>query len=306
MVPHPLDIEFKAYAKINLHLEVLNRRPDGYHNIFSLMSSINLFDLLKLEYCGISSAPYRDVAMRLAASGGKNEDVMDAIPLEDNLVTKATRAYFRAIDRSAEVSISIEKNIPAGAGMGGGSSDAAAVLRMLNGLYAGLEENELLRVGATVGADVPFCLIGGAAICEGMGDILEKLDGGFNRCALVAYSGVHVDTGEAYRSLERGSKALQSSKQLGEKRRIFRAAAKACAFEMAAPLLKNDFEEPVFRRNPELRLTKQRMLEAGADFAIMTGSGSAIVGVFKDSNEACRAKQSLEGMMGQLYVADFF
>ena len=160
----------KAYAKINLHLEILNKREDGYHNILSIMAKTELFDLLKLEKINLYDKKAIETKVSIKNSGGIFKDEIDKIPENDNLITKAVLSYLDKINKSAEIEFSITKNIPTGAGLGGGSSDAASALKILNKNIMGLNDEELFDIGKKIGADVPYCLVNTPAICEGIGE----------------------------------------------------------------------------------------------------------------------------------------
>ena len=152
----------KAFAKVNLHLEVLNKRSDLFHNIFSFNASLDIFDQLILKRLNIFNKNSGDILIDIHPEGGEYSELIASIENRDNLITKAIKSYLDRIGKSAEISLSIEKNIPAGAGLGGGSSDAATALRLLNNYFIkenkGLSESELLKLGASIGADIPYCL----------------------------------------------------------------------------------------------------------------------------------------------------
>jgi 4-diphosphocytidyl-2-C-methyl-D-erythritol kinase len=305
-----LDIEAKAFAKINLHLEVLNRRPDGYHNIFSLMARVGLFDLLKLEDAGISGDPEKPVSVEVRTAGGEFAEVLRAVPAGKNLITRAAAAYFRRQGISGDIALSVEKNIPAGAGLGGGSSDAAAVLLMLNdnsrlfGVQR-LAQDELAAIGAGIGSDVPYCLAGGFAICEGTGEIIVPVRSRLDRHVLIAYVGIHVDTGKAYGSLHRTSESPYGSRELEEKRTMFKRGLENGDLGPMKRFLRNDFESTVLSAHPELNTLKQRIEGEGAEYAALTGSGSAVIGLFGNAREASRAGAKLRDSAVHVFVTKF-
>ncbi len=161
----------RAHAKVNLHLEVLNRRDDGYHNIFSLMASVALHDLLKLEESSARELSGGiDIAVAVKNNGGIHGSVIDSIPAHENLIARAATLYYERAGMNGKAVFSIEKNIPAGAGLGGGSSDAAAALKLLNGRLGKFRDDELAEMGSKIGADIPYCLHGGFAIGRGIGE----------------------------------------------------------------------------------------------------------------------------------------
>lgn len=282
----------KAYAKINLHLEVLNRRDDGYHNIFSMMASVALHDLLKLEESAVGEVSGGiDIAVAVRGAGGTHADIIDAIPAHENLVAKAATLYFERMRKNGKAVFSIEKNIPSGAGLGGGSADAAAALKLLNTRYGAFAEEELAEIGSKIGADVPFCLRGGVAICRGIGEIVMPVPGRLRCPVLIANNGIHVDTGQAYRSLQRSAEPERARElETGKTTRLLTGAVLAGSPGKFREAAVNDFEGPVFRQHPGIRDLKEKMYALGAEYAIMTGSGSSVIGLFAEKETAETAR----------------
>ncbi len=297
-------LETKAYAKVNLHLEVLNRRTDGYHNIFTLMASVDLFDLLKLTNIKLHDEHER-VVVDIVPSGGEFAELINGIPTEDNIISRAVRAYLREIGKSGDVTISIEKNIPAGAGLGGGSSDAAAVLRLLNGYVKKMSDNELMCTASSVGADVPFCVKGGYAICEGIGDRVENIDGGIDCWALIANNDIHIDTGKAYNALGRQLEFEVNLAEMARMKELMRKSLKTGDLKQLWPHLKNDFEHVVFEEYPEIKMSKDLISEHNPDAIFMTGSGSSVVGLFEDYNTAKSANTKLRKSVQRVFFTKF-
>jgi 4-diphosphocytidyl-2-C-methyl-D-erythritol kinase len=293
--PKPLDIETRAHAKINLHLEVLNRRPDGYHNIFSLMARVGLHDLLKLG-CDLNRRAERGLELFLRAEGGAFSHVIEETPLEKNLISLAIRAYCARSGLSGAVHIAIEKNIPAGAGLGGGSSDAAAVLNALNERYDLLSREDLIGIGRSLGADIPFCMTGDAAFCEGVGDRIKKVSCSFRHHVLIAYNGTHVATAGAYQTLNRTKETRKSREELGRMRSEIASICMNGDISALSTRTWNDFERPVFERHESLARIKTAMIEGGADHAAMTGSGSAVFGLFQNEEPMEYVRAALEIM----------
>ena len=285
-----MEQEERAYAKINLHLEVLNKRNDGFHNIFSLMAQVDLFDILKLKSVDIDSSGASEIFVDIEVTGGDFGGFAAEIDVTDNLITKAVSNFCEEAGISGSFVFLLEKNIPAGAGLGGGSSDAAAALRILNRRFALPPEN-LLRAASMTGADVPFLMNGGYAICEGTGDIIEKLDGGLAHTVVLANNGIHVDTGQAYMLLGRNADSVKSDANATKD--IIREFIRTGRLNKAGNFLINDFEPVVFERHPVLKNIKHKMLDAGADFAFMSGSGSTIAGLFTDRERALSARENL-------------
>jgi 4-diphosphocytidyl-2-C-methyl-D-erythritol kinase len=300
-----LNQSVKAYAKINLHLQVLNRRNDGFHNIFSLMSQVGLFDLLKLESANIRDDAGSEVKVGIISAGGTQRDLTDSIPVERNLITKAVRKYCQALGLSGEFSFSLEKNIPAGAGLGGGSSDAAAALRLVSG-FTGLGEDRLLEIASLVGADVPFLVAGGSGICEGTGEIVESLKGGLNYHVVLANNGIHVDTAQAYSMLNRDSVPSVAGAEINEMKKAMRSSFLSGRIDEMSCYLVNDFEPVIFAIHPLLGELKRGLLDAGADFAAMTGSGSTVIGLFSSEKKAADAANCLKDRISHVTLTSFF
>ena len=295
--------EIRAFAKINLHLRVLNKRDDGYHYIVSLMSAIGLNDLLKLEQIDndVEGGPTVDIIPR----GGSYESVITSTPPGENIIHKAVMRYCGEAGIQSRIIFGIEKNIPAGAGMGGGSADAAAALRLLNDRYGRFTAAQLAEIGKGIGADVPFCLIGGTALCEGIGERITPLKGRLMYPVVIANNGVHVNTAAAYRLLRRGPEIPYTPEMLAEEKRKLADAVEQGNLEYVAYLLANDFEEPVFRDFPAICSIKKAMFETGAFHAAMTGSGSTVIGLFKNTAQAEDAAACLRKTIKLVIVTSF-
>ncbi len=296
--------EVRAFSKVNLHLEVLGRRADGYHNIFSLMASTSLSDSIRLDDLQVfgDESPFE---ITINARGGRFKRIIETIPIEENLIAKAVRSYFAGTGKACRISVSIDKNIPDGAGLGGGSSDAAAILRMLN-MRCGLHDSDsLLFVGAKIGADVPYCICGGFAICEGVGDVVRSIDSSLRAWVLLVNDGIHVNTGEAYKSLGRAGDFVIDSEELSEKRALFIKGLSRNDFGSFKGILRNDFEEAVFGQYPEIALIKKDIMSFDPDYAAMTGSGSTVIGVFSDLEKASRSEYGLKSKYRNVILAEF-
>ena len=265
-------VTLTAPAKLNLFLEITGRRPDGYHLVSMVMQTISLCD---------------EVTVSLEESGApiQIECTDSRIPAdESNTAYKAAVLFMKSIGREpVGVSISIKKNIPSQAGMAGGSTDAAAVLKALNAMTGEpLTQRELAAIAGKIGADVPFCVYGGTMTAEGIGTILTPLPD-MPRCSFVIVKPeVNVSTAEAYkRSDETGYTSPKSPE------RVTNGICSGDTDEIARGLY-NKFEEVLSL--PEIDEIKRSMLEHGAKGALMTGSGSAVFGIFTDSTaaEECR------------------
>jgi len=274
-------MEHLAFAKINLYLEISGKRPDGYHDLITLMCGIDLADTLRFAFEAPASriiCPHPDVP----------ED-------DTNIALKAARLFFEASGRGNHVSIFIEKKIPVGAGLGGGSSNAAVVLKALNQHYQyPLTAEALLALARKIGADVPFFLDGRPALATGIGDQLIPYDYLSAFPIVLIYPGKPVSTAEVYRKLNFG---LTKTKKINTKS-IFRHIRDKNPVE----LLYNDLEPAAFAMNPEIAEAKATLLDSGAGGALMTGSGSAVFGIYPDWESANNAYLDVKGTSGQWTV----
>lgn len=249
----------KAYAKINLTLAITGVREDGYHTLHTVMQQVSLHDDLTVEKAETLTFTCSDPAL----AG------------EKNLCVKGAKAFFARTGISGGAKIHLEKSLPTGAGMGGGSADCAAVLKALNTLYGDpLTEEELLALGAALGADVPFCIKGGKCLCEGIGEVLTPLPGGETLFLAVAQGEESLSTPEMYRRADAARELWSHPDREG---------------------YYNDFEPVAEAVLPEITHLKSRMMALGASFAMMTGSGSAVFGIFGSEESARTAAEILGG-----------
>jgi 4-diphosphocytidyl-2-C-methyl-D-erythritol kinase len=253
-------VRVRALAKINLDLRVLGKRPDGYHELRTIFQTISLADTLD-----IGLTPGRRTTI----------EIEDPLGIPGNLAGKAAERTLDALDIGGRVSIRLAKRIPMGAGLGGGSSDAAAVLLALP-VLAGrvLPLAKLCELGAALGSDVPFFLLGGTAVGIGRGTELFPLPDGPRREGLLVAPDVHVSTAEAYRRLGR-----RLTPELQETT-IF--SFQSLVWDRGVPDAPcNDFEAVVFEQHHQLADLKKRLVRTGASPVLMSGSGSAIFGLFR-------------------------
>lgn len=264
-------LRIETPAKVNRLLRVLGRRPDGYHEVVTVLQAVDLWDALEARL----------------APGPLTVEVREAdfaIPQEENLVWRAAAAYLAAAGRPAEgVRIVLTKAIPSGAGLGGGSSDAAAALRAM-GLLLGepVGARQVFEIASRLGADVPFFLGGSPALGTGVGDRLQPLESFGALWYVLAKPGFAVSTAEAYRGL--GLTALPS---LHSMRRF--DSADGAEIEK----LGNDLERSVLPVHPEIAALKAHLMESGALGAAMSGSGSAVFGLFAERGAAEAAEREL-------------
>jgi len=268
------EIRIPAFAKVNLRLDILGKRPDTYHELRTIFQTISLHDELKLRSSKASG-------IRLTIQGN---EALSLEPVRKNLVYAAVDALRREFGVRSGVEINLRKNIPAGRGLGGGSSDAAAaLLGYLRLTRRTIPAPRLMEIATSLGADVPFFLFGGRALGIGRGDEIYPLPD-VPKLALLVVSphDIHVPTPDAYRWLK--APALT-------KNRATPKLWEFCALCWSAQGsgLSNDFEGPVFRRHPRLAQIKRALLQRGAAEASLAGSGSAVFGVFPSPALARRA-----------------
>ena len=254
-------------------LRVFGKRPDGYHEVATLLQSISLCDELTFEL-----RDDREISLTC-------DDPQ--IPVDDsNLVMKAARAL-----HAGGVNISLTKRIPTQGGLGGGSSNAAVALLALNHLWdRQLENTDLLRIGATLGADVPFFLIGGSAEARGIGTDLSSVDDLPEQHLIVITPNANVSTASAYAALNRASLTTPDSASI-----LSSSFAEAGSGKWS---LHNDFEVAIFEIEPEIKRAKTALLDAGARGALLAGSGSSVFGIFDDEAARDRALVKLRSEAG--------
>jgi 4-diphosphocytidyl-2-C-methyl-D-erythritol kinase len=266
-------IKIKAFAKINLGLRVLDKREDGYHNIETVLQTISLFDQLDISIGNGS----------IVVTSDNPELPQD----ENNLCYKASKIFQEKSGHKKGVHINLQKNIPIGAGLGGGSSDAASVLTGLNILFSfPFEKNEIRRMAISIGSDIPFFIDGGTAFVTGRGEIIKPIKPGPFLNYLVVFPGFGIDTKWAYEKINFLTKRENYIKILN------------CNFDVEdiknnKMLLKNDFEEVMLREYAKLREVRRFLIQNGAASVSLSGSGSSIYGIFDDLKKMDRAYTNL-------------
>ncbi len=270
------EVRIPAFAKINLRLEILGKRSDGYHELRTIFQSVSLRDELRLR-----ASTRQGISLSILGNASLSRE-----PFQKNLVYRAVAALQRALKIRSGVEIELKKNIPAGRGLGGGSSDAAAaLLGYLRLTGRGLPLPHLLEIAASLGADVPFFLLGGRALGVNRGDEIYPLpDIPKLHLLIVSPRDIHVPTPDAYRWLKAPSLTLTKG---AANPRLWRFCALCWSTQGSS--LSNDFERPVFRRQPRLAQIKRALLQRGAAEASLAGSGSAVFGVFPSPAMARRA-----------------
>jgi len=274
------EIRIPAFAKVNLRLDILGKRPDSYHELRTIFQTISLHDELTLRASRASG-------ICLTIQGN---EPLSLEPVRKNLVYAAVHALQRELGIRSGVEIDLRKTIPAGRGLGGGSSDAAAALvGYLRLTRRSVPAPRLMQIAASLGADVPFFLLGGRALGIGRGDEIYPLPDMPNLTLLVVSPhDIHVPTPDAYRWLK--APALTKNRATPK---LWEFCALCWSLPAVAGVqgsgLSNDFEGPVFRRHPRLAQIKRALLRHGAAEASLAGSGSAVFGVFPSPAMARRA-----------------
>lgn len=270
----------RSLAKINLDLRVLNKRADGFHELRTVFQTISLADRIDIEY-----EPARRTEIRLD----------DPLAIPNNLVERAARNTLDAMRVKAKVQLRLRKRIPMGGGLGGGSSNAAAVLLALPVLAGrSIPFEKLQELAANLGSDVAFFLLGGTALGLGRGEELYGLPEIAQDPILVISTGLHVSTADAYQALGRGLTSPDSSRYSNEFRLYVRALEQRGSAAAVSGLSANDFEPVVFRKHPLLQTIAGKLSKSGAAGVRMTGSGSAIVAFFSSRLERARALSILK------------
>ncbi|MFC1736952.1 4-(cytidine 5'-diphospho)-2-C-methyl-D-erythritol kinase [Candidatus Hydrogenedentota bacterium] len=271
-------LQARAFAKVNLYLDVLSRRPDGYHNIETIFQTVRLYDELTFELSddgiAVDCSPPLDV------------------PESDNFVHKAATALRNRTGTKLGARIALRKHIPSGAGLGGGSSDAAATLVGLNRLWKlELAQHELEGIGAELGADVAFFIEGGTALGLGIGDRLQSLPDLPETWLVLAFPEIHVTTAKAYGGLSVADSATTNTPPDATKK--VDAIVNELARGNVSDILHNSFEHTVLEAYAAIADAKQALLDAGARSALMTGSGSCVFGIADDEADAKRIKDEV-------------
>ncbi|MES2765702.1 MAG: 4-(cytidine 5'-diphospho)-2-C-methyl-D-erythritol kinase [Bacteroidota bacterium] len=276
-----------APAKINLGLEVLVRRPDGFHEINTVFLPVaGLYDTLEFSPASeiqlectpdLGIRPSENLVYRAALL---LKDYAERNDLFKNLLKDPNKS------NQTGAKIRVRKHIPSGAGLGGGSSDAATTLLALKELWElPVSDYELHSLATMLGSDVPFFLKGKAAVGRGRGEKLEYFDMALPYWLVVIHPNIHVNTGEAYSALQRSN---ISKEQTDFKTILMESFLQP---ELLKESIVNDFEDVVFKKHPEIGVLKENLYKNGAVFALMSGSGSSVFGLFKSRNEAVKATE---------------
>ena len=280
-------IDLKSRAKINLSIDVLGKRDDGYHIVEMIMQTIDLYDNLKIT--------------KIEGDFIKIKSDSEDIPLnQDNIVYKAADILKKRFNIKDGVEISIQKNIPVAAGMAGGSSNAAAVLVGLNKVWnLGLSESEFKEIGLQLGADVPFCITGGSALAQGIGEELTNIHGlseGVN--ILVCKPDIFVSTKEVYQSLD-----MNKVQKRPENQKLIESL-KNDDIKYVSENMVNVLEEVTASKYKEIKQIEATMMKNKALGSMMSGSGPTVFGLFDNKEYAIKAKEELLIDYNQVYLVN--
>lgn len=274
------EYESKAYAKINLGLDVLGRRADGYHEVKMVMQTVDICDVLTFER--------KKSGITISTDSGE-------LPTDgDNLIYKAVKLLFDKYGIEEGISIHLQKKIPIAAGMAGGSSDAAAALKGINEIFQlGCSLEELKELGVKIGADVPYCVMGKTALAEGIGEKLTALPSMPDCLLLVAKPDINVSTKYVYAQLEHAQLEHEhlDAGEAYEHPDIdgMVQAIKDGSLEGILKRMGNVLESVTIPAHPVIGTLKERMMELGAEGSLMSGSGPTVFGIFRDEEKAQRA-----------------
>lgn len=280
-------ISLKAYAKVNLALDVLRRREDGYHDVKMVMQNLDIYDELTFSIVGDGDS----ITIETNKEG---------IPTDErNLIHKAIRLMFEEFSVSADIHVKLVKNIPVEAGMAGGSTDCAAALKAINELFLlGADEKKLMELGVKLGADVPYCVMGRTALSEGIGEILTPVAPMPECVVLVAKPPAGISTGLIYKSMKLDE--LESRPDIDG----MLEALTAKDIYGVAIRMENVMETVTTVLCPDIEAIKKEMKIAGAINAIMSGSGPTVFGIFEDEAKAAKAYKEIEakGLANQIFI----
>ncbi len=331
----------KAYAKVNLTLDITGRREDGYHLVRMVMQSLDVADVLTFEKTETDSHedPENRIITRLTDNRNTDSDELGTLPNgPDNLIYRVAellmKKYVWPEHPESGVEITLEKNIPIAAGLAGGSSDAAATFKGINELFElGLMDDDLMNMGVSLGADIPYCIMGGTALSEGIGEKLTRLPALPKCYILLAKPNISVSTGEAYGGYDRlaseaqeeetisggkvtreilagsvgklyriyGDRKLEIPDVDGQVDAIYAGNLKGVTDKMA-----NVLEYVTAEKHPEIEQLKKVMMDTGALRSMMSGSGPTVYGIYRDRDEAVKAAELIGEMdtVEQVFVAE--
>ena len=283
-------ISIRSRAKINITLDVIGKRPDGYHDLRMIMQTVNLYDMVYIR--------------KMHAEGIKLKTNLKWLPNnEGNIAYKAAQLFKETYGIESGISIELNKRIPVAAGLAGGSSNAAAVLIGMNYLFGTqIEDKELMKLGVQLGADVPYCILKGTALAEGIGDILTPLPPIPNCYVLLAKPRINVSTATVFRDLN-----LSGVQDHPPTNKVIQAIEQGDIHTMAANM-GNVLETVTIKRHPIITTIKNIMLGHGALGAMMSGSGPTVFGIYSSKNGAYKAahKLKLESLVRDVFITTMY
>ena len=277
-------VKEKAYAKINLFIDVLSKREDGFHDIATVMHTVSLAD---------------DVTVTLTGNGKRGVHIVlegnRRLPTDSkNLAVAAANLFLERACIDAEITIKLVKRIPISSGLAGGSTDAAATLRAMNKLFRRpFTDRALLSMAAELGSDVPYCLVGGTAFCEGRGERITRLPVNLTLHTVIAVGGEHVSTPRAYSALDGIFSDFTKDVRDEYKQKLASVISSADTGILDPSSLYNIFEDAVLPICEKARAIKAELVKLGAQCALMSGSGPSVFGVFADEESARSAEMKL-------------
>lgn len=284
------DISLKALAKINLGLDVVRRREDGYHEVRMIMQTIHLYDRLDIK--------------RTKESGIQIQTNLSFLPVnENNLIYKAAKLLMDEFSITDGVSVKLDKRIPVAAGMAGGSTDAAAMLFGMNRLFSlGLTKRQLMERGVQIGADVPYCIMRGTALAEGIGEELSQLSPMVKCPVLIAKPSISVSTKFVYQNLKLDDATIHPDIDL-----LIDDIRAKNLYDIAAHM-GNVLETVTIPNYPVIDEIKKHMLSHGAVGAMMSGSGPTVFGLFDDEATAKKAYKAMRSshLARQVYLTSVY
>jgi len=282
-----------APAKLNIRLKITGRRPDGYHNLISIMVPVRLYDRIELQITSRS-------LITISCEG------FSAPADKENLACRAAKAFFAHTAIEHGLSIKLTKNIPVAAGLGGGSSDAACMLKALNQIWScPLSARELAELALALGADVPFFLTGKPCIARGIGEILDPIEKWPGLWYIIVTPPIRVSTAWVYGNLDWSPLGDTGELELTKDEYQFIIAnLKKKALEIGR-ILENDLEKVTVSNFPAIEDIKKALIDAGANGVLMSGSGPSVFGIFESRDRARQAKTALISLdMGDIFLAE--
>ena len=289
-------IKEKANAKINLYLDVLSKREDGFHDIRTVMHSVTFGDVVT-----VSVAPANVSTVTMSVEGNR------FLPTDErNLAARAAYLFLDRAKVTASVNIELVKRIPVAAGLAGGSSDAAAVLRALNKIYGRLFSiSALNELASELGSDVVYCLYGKCALCEGRGEIMTRLNVDVPGYVVIAIGNEHMSTPTAYKALDTLYSDFDGTCSTGGDEYFARLMPALRNNSIAPDGVFNVFEEAILPLCPTAKALRARLVELGARAAMMSGSGPSVFGIFNTLDEAVAACMTLRKERYRAYHGKF-